>query len=54
MGCIWSAKKQGTGHDNFNCIVFDFKTVPGTGQTGCQGIGQKPKFLSLTEPRDNI
>jgi hypothetical protein len=43
-----------TWQDNFSCTMFDFKTVTGTGQTGCQTIGQKLKLLSSTEPRDNF
>jgi hypothetical protein len=47
-------KKIENGQDNFSCIVFDFKTVSGTGQTVCQGTEQKPKFLSSAELRDNF
>jgi hypothetical protein len=35
-------------------VVLYFKTISGTGQTEGKKIGQKFKFLSLTEPRDNI
>jgi hypothetical protein len=34
LGCVWSAKKQGTGHDKFSYAVFDCETVSGTGQIG--------------------
>jgi hypothetical protein len=32
LGCIWSAKKQGTEQNNFYCTLFDSKTGYGTGQ----------------------
>jgi hypothetical protein len=53
-GCVWYAKKWGIGQDNFSCTVFDFKFISEIGQIGCQGIGQKPKYLCPTEPRDNF
>jgi hypothetical protein len=51
---VSSVKKEGIAHDNFSYIVFDFKTVPDTRQTGGLGTGQKLKFLSSTEPLENI
>jgi hypothetical protein len=54
LGCVWCAKKYGTEQDNFSCIVFDFKTVLGNGQTGCSETGQKLKFLSSADPWDNF
>jgi hypothetical protein len=32
LGCVWSGKKQGTGQDNFCCILFDSETGHDTGQ----------------------
>jgi hypothetical protein len=43
-----------TGQDNFDCTIFDFKTVLEIRQTGSQGTKQNMKLLFLTELRNNF
>jgi hypothetical protein len=45
---------QVIGYENFNCTVFDFKTVHGTGQTEGKETGQKLKVPYFTKPYDNF
>jgi hypothetical protein len=49
-GCVWSAKNQETGQDNFCSTLFDSEIGHDTGQNRQLGTGQKQNnFLSMVQ-----